>query len=123
SPAPAPDSLIPSPNIPAPKNDTLPPLTLPPDTPVSPSPTPPKIVEVKSSPIGTAARELKVSVFPASGSVTATGLRKVGFYNHTNRDLSLTIEGKTVTLPAMTYLHAQLPPQFTWKCADKPAAK
>jgi hypothetical protein len=122
SPAPAPDSLIPPPNIPSPKND-LPPLTLPPDTPVSPSPAPPSnITEVKSSPLG-ATRELKVSVFPASGTATATGLRKVGFYNHTGRDLSLMIEGRAVTLPAMTYLHAQLPPTFTWKCADKATAK
>ncbi len=111
-PAPAPDVLIPK----AP--DALPPLTLPPDTPV----TPPK-VEVKSSPLGTAARELKVSVFPAAGAANANGLRKVGFFNHTDRDLSLTIEGKAVTLPAMSYLHAQLPPTFTWKCADKPAAQ
>lgn len=123
SPAPAPESLIPPPNIPTPKaQDSLPPLTLPPDTPVSPPVTPPKITEVKSSPIG-AARELKVSVFPASGVAIAAGFRKVGFYNHTGRDLSLTIEGRTVTLPAMTYLHAQLPPTFTWKCADKPAAQ
>ena len=27
------------------------------------------------------------------------------------------------TLPAMSYLHAQLPPTFVWKCADRPAAK
>ena len=64
-----------------------------------------------------------MSVFPASGVAAAIGLRKVGFYNHTGRDLSLTIEGRVVTLPAMTYLHAQLPPTFTWQCDDKPAAK
>jgi hypothetical protein len=124
SPAPGPDSLIPTPSIPVPKNESLPPLTLPPDTPAvpSPAPAPEKTTEVKSSPL-TAARELKVSVFPATGVVAANGLRKVGFYNHTNRDLSLTIEGRTVTLPAMTYLHAQLPPAFTWKCADKAAEK
>lgn len=112
-PAPPPDALIPK--VP----DALPPLTLPPDTPVAP----PKAVEVKSSPLTAAARALKVSVFPAAGAATATGLRKVGFYNHTGRDLALTIEGKAVTLPAMSYLHAQLPPTFVWTCADAPAAR
>ena len=105
-----------SPGVPG---SALPPLALPPDTPVSP----PNMVEAKSSPLGTVARELKVSVFPAAGAATTPGLRKVGFYNHTARDLSLTIEGKAVTLPAMSYLHAQLPPTFVWKCADRPAAK
>ena len=112
-PAPAPDVLIPK--LP----DALPPLTLPPDTPVAP----PKAVEVKSSPLTAAAGALKVSVFPAAGAAPATGLRKVGFYNHTGRDLALTIEGRAVTLPAMSYLHAQLPPAFTWACADQPAAR
>jgi hypothetical protein len=113
-PAPAPDVLIPPPDLPTKKPDSLPPLTLPPDTPVSP-----KEVEVKSSPL----RALNVSVFAASGSKSADGLRKIGFYNHTKRDLALTIEGKSVTLPAMSYLHANLPPTFTWKCPDRPAAK
>jgi hypothetical protein len=122
--APAPDALIPSPNIPSLKEQhTLPPLTLPPDSPVSPSPMSPKGVEVKSSPISGVARGLKVSVFPASGATPTNGLRKVGFYNHTKRDLALTIEGRPVNLPAMSYLYAQLPPTFTWKCAEKPAAK
>ena len=113
--APAPDPLNPTPKNPS----ALPPLTLPPDTPVAPAPP----VEVKSSPLTGAESELKVNVFPATGATSASGLRKVGFYNHTARDLSLTIEGKTVTLPAMSYLHAQLPSSFTWKCADKPATK
>jgi hypothetical protein len=115
--APAPDALIPPPNIPS-KPDALPPLTLPPETPVAPD----KPVEAKSSPLSSA-KELKVSVFAASGSAPATGLRKVGFYNHTPRALALTIEGKTVSLPAMSYVHAEVPAAFTWKCGDRPAAK
>lgn len=119
--APAPDPLIPAPGIPTPKdaNPKLPPLTLPPDAPVAPD----KPVEVKSSPLTGGARELKVSVFPATGTAAAGALRKVGFYNHTARDLSLTIEGKAVTLPAMSYLHAHVPASFTWAHGDKPAAK
>ncbi len=123
-PAPAPpptDVLIPAPALPTPTGPgALPPLTLPPDTPVAPE----KPVEVKSSPLTGTAREPKVSVFPATGAAAAApGLRKVGFYNHTARDLSLTIEGKAVTLPAMSYIHAQVPPAFTWKYGDKPALK
>ena len=112
-PAPPPDTL--TPKLP----DSLPPLTVPPDTPVTPL----KPVEARSSPLSGAGRELKVNVFPASGAATADGSRKVGFYNHTNRDIALVIEGRSVSLPAMTYVHAQLPATFTWKCADKPAAQ
>lgn len=119
--APAPDALIPPPNIPN-GPGALPPLTLPPDTPVAPEKdAKAKPVEARSSPL--AARELKVSVFPAAGTSAATGLRRVGFYNHTARDLSLTIDGKVTTLPAMSYVHAQVPASFTWKCGDRPAAK
>jgi hypothetical protein len=121
APAPVPDSLIPPPAIPTLKGpDALPPLTLPPDTPISPE-TLPRAIEAKSSPLGTGARALRVSVFPVAGAAPAAGLRKIGFYNHTNRDLALTVEGRTVALPAKSYLNAQLPPTFTWKCGDKPA--
>jgi len=119
-PAPSPDVLTPPDSLAPKKPDALPPLTLPPDTPVAPG-TSPKTVEARSSPLTSVARELKVSVFPAAGVATA-GLRKIGFYNHTKYDLQLTLEGRTVTLPARSYLHAHLPPTFTWKCADRPAA-
>jgi hypothetical protein len=120
APAPAPDALIPAPGVPSAKNpDALPPLTLPPDSPIGPS----KPVEVKSSPLSVGGRDLSVRVFPATGPTVTTGLRKIGFYNHTKRDLALTIEGKTVTLPAMSYLHAHVPATFTWQCADRPATK
>jgi hypothetical protein len=101
---------------PAPAPDGLPPLSLPPDAPVEPLK-----VEAKASPL---ARDLKVSVFAAAGANAAgNGLRKVGFYNHTKRDLQLTVEGKQVKLPAMTYLHAQLPAVFVWQCDDRPAER
>ncbi len=101
---------------PAPAPDALPPLALPPDAPVEPLK-----VEAKASPLS---RDLKVSVFAAAGtSVAGNATRKVGFYNHTKSDLELTVEGKQVKLPAMTYLHAQLPPVFVWKCGDRPAER
>jgi hypothetical protein len=120
APAPAPDTLIPAAGVPALKNpDALPPLTLPPDAPVAPDSS--RSTEVKSSPLS--GRDLRVTVFPATGGAAAAGLRKVGFYNHTTRDLALTVEGRTVALPAKTYLRAQLPPTFTWTCAGRPAAR
>jgi hypothetical protein len=122
SPAPGPETLIPPQGIPNLKTpDALPPLTLPPDAPAVPD-RPARGVEAKSSPLTDPARDLSVRVFPAAGAAAAPGLRKIGFFNHTKHDLALTIEGKTVTLPAMSYLHAQVPPTFTWKCADRPAA-
>jgi hypothetical protein len=116
-PAPAlPEGLIPSqsvPELPEPgKPSTLPSLTLPPDSPVAPQ----KSVS-RSSPLA-AGRDAgpAVSVFPARADrdAPADGRKTVGFYNHTDRDVSLTIEGRAVTLPARTYLHAKLAPTFTW---------
>jgi hypothetical protein len=60
-------------------------------------------------------------VFPATGAAAGSALRKVGFFNHTSRDLELKIQGEAVTLPAKSYLHANLPPTFTWQCSTQPA--
>ena len=77
----------------------------------------------QSSPITSAPRELKVNVYPAGGNVRPTGgTYKIAFYNHTDRALELTIDGQTVALPARSYINAQLPARFTWKCGDRPAA-
>src|SRR5262245_40683691 len=115
-PAPPPDILTPPGGGTSKDPNSLPPLVLPPESPAEPM----KPSIAKSSPL-TSGREMKVSVFTASGSRTAGGLYKIGFYNHTDRSLVLTIEGKTVTLPAKTYLHAQVASTFTWKYGDKPA--
>ncbi len=49
-------------------------------------------------------------MYPASGSAAGTdGLYKIGFFNYTKRDVVLTMKDKTVTLPAESYLHANLP--------------
>jgi hypothetical protein len=122
-PAPAPsDPLIPSPSVPLVpdpgKSDALPSLTLPPETPVKTDST------SRSSPLTGGTRGPTVSVFPASGTEKVTGVyRTVGFYNHTARDLTLTIEGRVVKLPAKTYLQAQLTPIFTWGYGDRPTAR
>jgi hypothetical protein len=85
----------------------LPPLTLPPDGGPSTS---------KASPITASRSGPKVRVFTAEASgAPTTATRKVGFFNHTGTDLELVIEGKAVKLPKKTYLHAEVPPTFTWK--------
>ncbi len=125
--APAPESLIPPPSVPLvpdrKKRDPLPSLTLPPDTPVVP---PTKTDSTsRSSPLSVGSKqEMSVNVFPATGGEKVTaGYRTVKFYNHTANDLTLTIEGRVVKLPAKTYLHAQLAATFTWGYADRAAAR
>jgi hypothetical protein len=129
SPAPSPDSLIPPPSVPLVpdpgKRDPLPSLTLPPDIPVAPSVKPEKTDSTsRSSPLTGGSRELSVNVFPATSVERITGeYRTIGFYNHTARDVSLTIEGRVVKLPAKSYLHAQLAASFTWSHGNNPVAR
>src|SRR5262249_28242848 len=102
---------LPGPKPPMGGNDTLPPLVLPPETPGSVS---------KASPLsGTTKRGLSVQVLTASGPAARASTRKVGFYNYTDRDIELVIEGRAVTLPKMTYIHAEVSPTFRWKYADQ----
>ena len=89
--------------------DDLPPLVLPPEGTGTSSGVIP--TTSKSSPLSGA---IKTQVFAAAGTATGT-LRKVGFFNHTGRDLDLVIEGKAVKLPKKSYLNAELPVKFTWK--------
>ncbi len=50
------------------------------------------------------------------GEVPAPGaLRSVGIFNHTDRAVTLTVEGETVTLPARSYVTAAVPRKFAWK--------
>ncbi|MFO0801504.1 MAG: hypothetical protein U0791_00080 [Gemmataceae bacterium] len=124
-PMPAPASPDPVPAIPLPEprkapkgsdgKDDLPPLVLPPEGTGTSSGVIPTVS--KSSPLGGA---IKVQVFAAAGTATGT-LRKVGFFNHTDRDLDLVIEGQQVKLPKKSYLNAQLPVKFTWKATGNDA--
>ena len=95
--APPPEPLIPSPSLPlvpdASKRDPLPSLTLPPEIPVAPRRRPIRLRARAHSP-AVAARSMTVSVFAARGVEAPAGYRSVGFYNHTGKDLALTIEGR-----------------------------
>jgi hypothetical protein len=97
-------------------SDPIPPLVLPPDLPSGANGVVPPTT-ARSSPLAAAPR---VRVFPAAGAAAAGALRRVGFFNHTDRPVPLTIEGRAVTLPAKSYLHAQLPPTFRWSEAGGP---
>jgi hypothetical protein len=95
-------------NNPDKEKDELPPLVLPPDAGSRPSGVIPPVgpSTSRSSPLSGG---VKVQVFEAAGPATGTNLRKIGFFNHTGRDLDLVIEGKAVKLPKKSYLHAELP--------------
>ncbi len=55
-------------------------------------------------------------VVPVAGAALAAGaLRSVGIFNHTDRDVSLTVEGETVTLPKRSYVTASVPRKFAWR--------
>lgn len=125
APAPAmPDALIPPPAMPLPdarKPDGLPGLTLPPIEPVAPAK---PDITVRSSPLTGGAREMTVNVVPAKGTEQVLGgYRNVNFYNYTARELSLTIEGQTVKLPAKNYVNTKLAATFTWSHGDRAAVR
>jgi hypothetical protein len=96
------------------KPDALPSLTLPPEVPVAPNSRLESIS--RSSPLtGATKSALQMNVFPVVTADKAMGFyRNVSFFNHTNRAIELTIEGRSVTLPAKNYLEAKLAPSFTW---------
>lgn len=124
---PALEPLIPPAGLPPLPGDVraepLPPLTLPPEPGVAP---PPARTTARASPLtaGDRAAGPTVRVYPvAAGLVPADGTRTIGFYNHTDRSLLLTIEGRAVTLPARSYLHARLGTTFTWGQGDGPPTR
>lgn len=92
--------------------DDLPPIVLPPEGTGTSSGVIPSTS--RSSPLTGA---IKTQVFAASGGTVSGSLRKVGFFNHSDRDIDLVIEGKSVKLPKKSFLHAQLPVKFSWKAA------
>ena len=121
------EPLIPPPSLPTlpdpARRDPLPSLTLPPEVPVAPEKKPDSIS--RSSPLTRGgASGIKVKVFPTKVVVNQeAGYRMVGFYNHTTRDLELTIEGRSVKLPAKSYLYAQLGTAFTWSIGNRPSMR
>jgi hypothetical protein len=64
-----------------------------------------------------------IAVASADGVRQVTGRVGVGFFNHSNRDLILEIDGRTVTLNSRYYLQVKLPRRFTWRENDGPVQK
>ncbi len=114
---PIPPTLVPTlPNSGEPKKDAadrdpLPPLVLPPEAPGGSSGIVPESTS-RSSPLSA---RFQVRVFTATGALRAAATKRIGFFNHTDRDIDLVIEGRAVTLPRKTYIHAEVPPTFTWQ--------
>lgn len=83
----------------------LPPLKLP----TLPNPDPTSIS--RSSPLTGSG----IDIVPADGKPATNGKRRVGFYNQTNREVLLTVEGESVKLPSKHTITAEVPATFTWK--------
>ena len=128
---PAASDLLPSPGLPvappvtlppaspaadAKKPEALPPLVLPPDVPGGPS----GVVPGSVSRFRPAGGPL-VEVLAVEGEPKAAGTRKVGFFNHTGKPIELVVDGRPVTLPRKSYLHAEVPPAFKWRYNGNPA--
>ncbi len=65
-----------------------------------------------SSPLSDAA---VVDVYPRDGKNVLTAKRGVTFVNKSARDILLTVDGQTVTLPSKTVMAAELPAAFKWQ--------
>jgi hypothetical protein len=53
-------------------------------------------------------------VVPAEGRGEPRAEVKVGFFNHSDREIALTVNGEAVRLPAEQYVTLRLPRTFTW---------
>jgi hypothetical protein len=71
-----------------------------------------------SSPLSDKVAE--VEVFPRDGSNVVAAKRGVTFVNKSARDILLTVDGRTVTLPSKTVMTADLPAAFKWQIGGEP---
>ncbi|MFO0850065.1 MAG: hypothetical protein U0871_16145 [Gemmataceae bacterium] len=94
----------------------VPPLTL-------PTPGEPSTRTSQSSPLTGARRSF--DMYPVDGPAPAspTAQRTVGFFNQSNRDVKLTVEGQSVTLPRGHQVSAVVPGGFKWKLDGGPEQK
>lgn len=61
-----------------------------------------------------------VDVFPRDGKDVVSATRGVTFVNKSDRDILLTVDGKTTTLPSKTVLKADVPAAFKWQIGGGP---
>ena len=79
-----------------------------PDLPKSDSP---KVDPPKTIPEG---KSFEQYMIPAEGKGEPPALVKVGFFNHTERQLVLDVNGQSLRLPKGEYATVRLPRTFTW---------
>ena len=53
-------------------------------------------------------------VIPSDNKAEPRAEVKVGFFNHTDRDITLVVNGESVKLPSTEYVTLRLPRTFTW---------
>lgn len=56
----------------------------------------------------------------SNGKLVVDGKWKIGFYNYSDRDLNLVVDGTTMTLPSKTSLSATVGKTFTWRVGTAP---
>lgn len=106
-------------------NDSVPALDLPELPPLAkPSPAVPDLpVIVKSSPLTESPQpRLKIDQYPVVGDppLSPDAARIVRFYNRTERDLLLTVNGDLLTLPSKHLVKYELFSEFTWQVGSEP---
>jgi hypothetical protein len=81
---------------------------------------PPIIPTVSTSKASPIAGQPVVQLITVDGPPPASpsAKRTVGFFNHTDKSIKLTVEGETVTLPSKHQVSATVPAQFSWKMDD-----
>lgn len=92
-------------------------------TPAVPKTDEKKIPEIKLPPIVSESKytpreEPTFRVIPLEGKAVA-GKRTVSFYNYTDRELSLSVDGQLKTLPAKSSLGLVLPDSFLWSVGGR----
>lgn len=77
-----------------------------------------KPTTANSSPLANKLTE--VDVFPREGSNVVSVRRGVSFVNKSARDITLTIDGQTTTVPSKNVLRVELPATFKWQIGGEP---
>jgi hypothetical protein len=114
--------LLPTPGTPA---DDAPAPLKPPDRTAPPSPEPllikPAEIPPPAAPKDEAGKSYDVlSVAPTPGSKPSDGLLAIGFFNHSDRDLVLEIDKRTINLKSRYYVELKLPREFNWREKEGP---
>jgi len=123
----------PTPAVPAPSGPAIPiiPEIKPSELPKAPAPVVPPLsipdllsTTSKSSPLTGAAKSV-VDVYPVDGPAPSSpsALRKVVFFNHTEREVKLLVGSRSVLLPKKHSLAADVSASFEWKLDDEATRK